>query len=112
MSRVIVINGSPRKEKGYTGLLLKPFIEGMIEAGADVEVCCHSDVYSSSWRYAKHDQSALPDDRTEADLSKWADPRKASGNYIDSKAGVSGDRRLVGKGKSRYPVAHCPGNGG
>jgi len=44
MNKVIVINGSPRKDKGNTGLLLKPFIEGMVEAGADVEVCYASEM--------------------------------------------------------------------
>ncbi len=38
MNKVIVINGSPRKNNGNTGMLLKPFVEGMIEAEADVEV--------------------------------------------------------------------------
>lgn len=44
MNKVIVINGSPRKDKGNTGLLLKPFVEGMIEAGADVEECFASEM--------------------------------------------------------------------
>ncbi|MFW9806003.1 MAG: flavodoxin family protein [Candidatus Thorarchaeota archaeon] len=35
--KVLVINGSPRKERGATGGLLKPFVKGMTEAGADVE---------------------------------------------------------------------------
>lgn len=36
--KVIAINGSPRMEKGYTHLVLTPFIEGMTGAGADVEL--------------------------------------------------------------------------
>ena len=34
--QILVINGSARKEKGYTAMILKPFIEGMKQAGADV----------------------------------------------------------------------------
>jgi multimeric flavodoxin WrbA len=36
--RVIVINGSPKMDKGSTAVILAPFMEGMREAGAEVEV--------------------------------------------------------------------------
>ena len=36
--KVLVINGSPRKERGATGGLLVPFIEGMKDAGAEVDL--------------------------------------------------------------------------
>jgi len=36
--KVIAINGSPRMEKGHTALLLTPFIQGMTDAGAEVEL--------------------------------------------------------------------------
>jgi multimeric flavodoxin WrbA len=38
MIKAIAINGSPRKDKGNTAMILKPFIEGMIDAGAEVDV--------------------------------------------------------------------------
>ena len=38
MSKVVAINGSPRMEKGYTYMILTPFLQGMKDAGADVEV--------------------------------------------------------------------------
>jgi len=38
MAKAVVINGSPRKDKGNTAMILDPFIHGMTEAGADVEV--------------------------------------------------------------------------
>ena len=38
MSKVLAINGSPRLEKGSTYLVLTPFLQGMKEAGADVEL--------------------------------------------------------------------------
>ena len=36
--KVFVINGSPNMDKGSTAFILNPFIEGMREAGAEVEV--------------------------------------------------------------------------
>ena len=36
--KVIAINGSPRMEKGYTALILNPFIHGMMDAGSEVEL--------------------------------------------------------------------------
>jgi len=38
MRKAMAINGSPRMEKGYTALLLNAFIEGMAEAGCEVEL--------------------------------------------------------------------------
>lgn len=38
MSRTVAINGSPRMEKGNTAMLLSPFIQGMSDAGSDVEL--------------------------------------------------------------------------
>jgi multimeric flavodoxin WrbA len=35
---VIAINGSPKMDKGITSLISTPFLEGMKEAGADVEL--------------------------------------------------------------------------
>jgi multimeric flavodoxin WrbA len=36
--KVIAINGSPQMEKGYTALILTPFIHGMMDAGSEVEL--------------------------------------------------------------------------
>jgi multimeric flavodoxin WrbA len=38
MTKAIAINGSPRMERGNTAQVLTPFIEGMRDAGADVEL--------------------------------------------------------------------------
>jgi multimeric flavodoxin WrbA len=38
MIKAVAINGSPRKDKGNTAMILNPFVEGMAEAGAEVEV--------------------------------------------------------------------------
>ncbi len=36
--KVLAINSSPMMDKGNTALILDPFLEGMKEAGADVEL--------------------------------------------------------------------------
>jgi hypothetical protein len=38
MSKALVINGSPTMEKGDTALVVHPFIQGMADAGAEVEL--------------------------------------------------------------------------
>ena len=38
MIKVIAINGSPRKEKGHTSMILSSFIQGLEEAGSEVEL--------------------------------------------------------------------------
>ena len=38
MSMAVAINGSPQMEKGYTAMVLSPFIQGMTDAGSDVEL--------------------------------------------------------------------------
>lgn len=38
MTKVVAINGSPRMEKGNTAMILTPFIQGMMDAGGDVEL--------------------------------------------------------------------------
>ena len=38
LMKVLVVNGSARKEKGYTAKVFKPFIEGMKQAGASVDL--------------------------------------------------------------------------
>jgi multimeric flavodoxin WrbA len=36
--KVLAINGSARMEKGYTAMILNPFLEGITQAGAEVEL--------------------------------------------------------------------------
>jgi multimeric flavodoxin WrbA len=38
MTRVLVVNGSPNMEKGNTERVLRPFLEGLKEGGAEVDV--------------------------------------------------------------------------
>jgi multimeric flavodoxin WrbA len=41
---VLAINGSPHGGKGNTALILDPFLEGLRDAGADVELVCTRDL--------------------------------------------------------------------
>lgn len=38
MSKAVAINGSPRMERGDTAMVLTPFLQGMRDAGSDVEL--------------------------------------------------------------------------
>lgn len=38
MIKVVAINGSPRKSRGLTAMVLTPFVEGLTEMGAEVEL--------------------------------------------------------------------------
>jgi multimeric flavodoxin WrbA len=46
--KALAINSSPRKDKGNTSLILTPFLEGLKEAGADVELYYASDLKINS----------------------------------------------------------------
>ena len=45
MVKAVAINGSPRMERGHTAMVLNPFIEGMMGAGSDVELCACGTMY-------------------------------------------------------------------
>jgi multimeric flavodoxin WrbA len=42
--RVLVINSSPNKDKGNTAVILNPFLDGIKEEGAKVEIYCTKDL--------------------------------------------------------------------
>ena len=44
MTKVFAINGSPRKSRGNTAMILAPFLSGLTENGADVELVYASEL--------------------------------------------------------------------
>ena len=85
--KVLAINGSPHMDEGNTAMILNPFLEGMKEAGSDVEVFytrkmkigpCNGDM--SCWFKnpgtcgQKDDMQMLLPKFKEADVIVWASP--------------------------------------
>ncbi|HUS74568.1 MAG TPA: flavodoxin family protein [Methanothrix sp.] len=85
--KVLAINGSPNMDKGNTAMILNPFLEGMKEAGSDVEIFftsklkigpCNGDM--SCWFVnpgkcaQKDDMQMLLPKIKEADVIVWASP--------------------------------------
>ena len=54
LMNVLAINGSPNKEKGNTALILTPFLEGMKEAGAKVDLYYTEDLEINSCKGDYH----------------------------------------------------------
>ncbi len=54
MVQVLAINSSPLMDKGNTALILDPFLEGMKEAGAEVELVPIDDDLDSEERERLH----------------------------------------------------------
>jgi len=85
--KVLAINGSPHMDEGNTAMILNPFLEGMKEAGSDVEIfytrklkigACNGDM--SCWFVnpgvcgQKDDMQMLLPKIKEADVIVWASP--------------------------------------
>lgn len=98
--RVLAINSSPRKDKGNTALILNPFLDGMNEAGADVELICTSDLRINPcygdfncWTKTpgicsqKDDMSMINQKMSQADILVFASPV-----YCD---GVTGPLKML-----------------
>lgn len=100
MTKVVAINGSPKMDKGNTHLILEPFLEGMQEMGAEVEVfytkkldvkpcqggfICWNKTPGKCWQ--KDDMQWLVPKMGAADVLVMATPL-----YVD---GVSGPMKMV-----------------
>ena len=112
--KAIAINGSPHMDKGNTAMILNPFLEGLKEAGCDVEVFytrklnigpCNGDL--SCWLInpgvcaQKDDMQMLGPKLKEADIIIWASPVYYSG--------VTGPLKNL---MDRQLPFHVPGNMG
>ena len=98
--KVLAINGSPRMHKGNTALILGPFLEGMREAGAEVELlytrkldikpclgCFRCWIKTPGKCVQEDDMAILLPQLREADIWVWATPL-----YVD---GVSGPLKIL-----------------
>jgi multimeric flavodoxin WrbA len=90
--KVLAINSSPRMDKGNTALILNPFLEGMKEAGAEVELFYTSklNIHSCTGEFNcwlktpgkclhKDDMKMLYPKFAEADVVVFATPQIRSG---------------------------------
>jgi multimeric flavodoxin WrbA len=90
--KVLAINGSPHMDEGNTAMILNPFLDGMKEAGANVDLFytrklnigpCNGDMscwFKNPGKCGQHDdmQMLLPKLK-EADVVVWASPVYYSG---------------------------------
>jgi multimeric flavodoxin WrbA len=73
--KVLALNSSPHKEKGNTALILGPFLEGMKEAGAEVELFYVSDLKVNPCLGDHTCQIKTPGKCIQNDDMKWLLPR-------------------------------------
>jgi multimeric flavodoxin WrbA len=121
--KVTVLNGSPNMDKGNTALILTPFVEGLMEAGAEVEVYytqklkirpCNGDL--SCWLKTpgvcihRDDMALLLPKLGESDLLVLSIPLYVDGmpgpvkNFIDRMI-PRGDMRIeIRDGRCRHPI--------
>ncbi|MGY5872774.1 MAG: flavodoxin family protein [Candidatus Thorarchaeota archaeon] len=122
MVKVVAINGSPRMDKGNTTLILTPFLEGIREAGADVELFYTKKLNirpcQGNWKcvhetpgecFQKDDMQMLHPKLMEADIWIFATPVYISGmtgplkNLIDRILIPMGSAQTeIVDGQSRY----------
>ena len=124
--KVLAINGSPHMDEGNTAMILNPFLEGLKEAGADVEVFytrkmligpCNGDM--SCWFVnpgtcgQKDDMQMLLPKFKEADVIVWASPVYYSGvtgplkNLMDRQLPIHMQGELGSKKQKIVLVSTC-----
>lgn len=93
--KVLAINSSPKMDKGNTALILNPFLEGMREAGADVDIlytkklkinpcqgCFNCWFKTPGHCFQKDDMEMVREKYRDADIVVYATPL-----YVDGMAG-------------------------
>ena len=124
--KVLAINGSPHMVEGNTAMILNPFLEGMKEAGADVDLFytqklkigpCNGDM--SCWFVnpgtcgQKDDMQMLLPKFKEADVIVWASPVYYSGvtgplkNLMDRQLPLHIEGELGSKRQKIVLVSTC-----
>jgi putative NADPH-quinone reductase len=124
--KVLAINGSPHIENGNTALILNPFLEGMKEAGADVDLyytrnlnigSCNGDMscwFKNPGKCGQNDdmEMLLPKFK-EADVIVWASPVYYSGitgplkNLMDRQLPLHIFAESTGKRQKAVLVLSC-----
>ena len=120
MLKVVAINGSPKMDKGNTALILGPFLEGMREVGAEVELfytkkldvnpcqgCFTCSLRTPGECFQKDDMQMLHPKLCEADIWVFASPVYVSGVTGPMKTLI--DRILIPLGKPALDLrnGHC-----
>jgi len=119
--KVLAFNSSPRKEKGNTALVLNPFVEGMRQAGAEVDLYYNYDLKVKPCRgcfscwlktpgvcFHKDDMRQLLPKMHEADIVVYATPVYSYGmnaqmkNLIDRMIVLAEPFMEVSEGRSRH----------
>jgi multimeric flavodoxin WrbA len=119
--KVLAFNSSPRREKGNTAVVLTPFIEGMREAGAEVELYYNYDFKIKPCRGCfncwlktpgvcsqKDDMQQLLPKMRDADIIVYATPVYSYGmsgqmkNLIDRMMVLAEPFMEVAEGRSRH----------
>jgi hypothetical protein len=119
--KVLAFNSSPRKEKGNTALVLAPFLEGMREAGAEVDLYYNCDLKIKPCRgcfncwlktpgvcFHKDDMRQLLPKMHEADIIIYATPVYSYGmnaqmkNLLDRMIVLAEPFMEVAEGRSRH----------
>jgi NAD(P)H-dependent FMN reductase len=117
--KVLAINGSPKKEGSNTNLILKPFLEGMQQEGASVELLYTYDLAINFCRggcISTHNQSCTQKDDMQllyeklyqSDIWVFATPVYADGvtaslkNIMDRMAPLLDKQFVLHNGKSRH----------
>jgi len=118
--KVVAINGSPKMDKGNTALILGPFLEGMREVGAEVELfytkkldvnpcqgCFTCSLRTPGECFQKDDMQMLHPKLCEADIWVFASPVYVSGVTGPMKTLI--DRILIPLGKPALDLrnGHC-----
>ncbi len=124
--KVLAINGSPHMDEGNTAMILNPFLDGMKEAGSEVEVfytrklkigACNGDM--SCWFVnpgtcgQKDDMQMLLPKIKEADVIVWASPVYYAGvtgplkNLIDRQLSIHDMGGLSAKKQKIVLVSTC-----
>lgn len=121
--KVLAINGSPHVHRGNTALILAPFLEGMREAGAEVELlytrkldikpclgCFHCWIKTPGRCVQEDDMTGILGNLREADIWVWATPLYFDGvsgplkNLIDRLTPLLRLHAEVRDGRSRHVV--------